>query len=57
MQHGVDGVIVPMENAACAAALADFVVDKELQQEIVSYLAEHDYGNEDEVKKIYEFLR
>lgn len=52
IQDGVDGVIVPMDNEACAKGLAGFIQNKQLQGEIVNYLSTHDYGNVDEVRKI-----
>lgn len=54
IQQGVDGVIVPMEVAACAQEMVGFICDKEKQERIVTYLKEHDYGNEDEIDKIYQ---
>lgn len=51
---GVDGVIVPMDVDRCAQEMADFIRDKEKQERIVAYLEGHDYGNEDEIEKIYQ---
>ena len=51
---GVDGVIVPMDVDMCAQEMADFIRDKEKQERIAVYLKEHDYGNEDEIEKIYQ---
>lgn len=51
---GVDGAIVPMDVDMCAQEMADFIRDKEKQERIVAYLKEHDYGNEDEIEKIYQ---
>ena len=51
---GVDGMIVPMDVDMCAQEMADFIRDKEKQERIVVYLKEHDYGNEDEIEKIYQ---
>lgn len=56
IKHGVDGGIVPLDNAGCAHEIAQFIKNKELQQNIVSYLKEHDYGNEKEVQKLYLLL-
>lgn len=52
VQNGVDGVIVPLENEACAQSIADFIRNKELQKKIVAYLQTHDYGNEIEAFKV-----
>jgi glycosyltransferase involved in cell wall biosynthesis len=54
---GVDGVIVPMEVEECAARMAEFIADVPKQRRIVEYLQTHDYGNENEVNKIYDLLR
>ena len=56
VRHGYDGVIMPMDNAGCAEALADFIRNKELQQKITANLAIGDYGNTGEVDKIYSIL-
>ena len=52
IQDGVDGVIVPMDNEGCAKGIADFIRNTALQSKIVEYLQTHDYGNENEAKKI-----
>ena len=57
IQHGVDGVIVPLDNEGCAEGLAEVIRDKELQQRLKEYLKTHDYGNEKEVEKIYSILQ
>lgn len=56
IQDGVDGVIVPMDNEGCAKGLAEFIFDTEKQNRIIDYLQAHDYGNVDEVDKIYRLL-
>lgn len=53
IQSGLDGVIVPLEVDACAHEMVEFIRDKEKQKRIVAYLKEHDYGNENEIEKIY----
>ena len=57
VQDGVDGVIVPMELEECAARMTEFIADVPKQRRIVEYLQTHDYGNENEVNKIYDLLR
>lgn len=52
IQDGVDGVIVPLDNEGCSRGLAEFIRNKELQGRITDYLRSHDYGNENEVRKI-----
>lgn len=56
INDGVDGIITPMDNEGCAKKLAEFIVDIEKQNKIIEYLQTHDYGNVDEVEKIYNIL-
>lgn len=56
IQDGVDGVIVPMDNEGCAKGLAEFILDEAKQSQIAEYLKTHDYGNVNEVNKIYSIL-
>ena len=56
IQDGVDGVIVPMDNEGCAQGMANYIKDVELQQQIVDYLQIHDYGNLDEINKLYKII-
>lgn len=53
VQNGVDGVIVPLEREACAGAMIEVIKDQKLLNSLSDYLAEHDYGNEEEIEKIY----
>lgn len=57
IQDGVDGVIVPLDIEMCANAIISFLKDKEKQAKIVNYLSEHNYGNENEINKIYQLAR
>lgn len=57
IQNGLDGVIVPMNNENCAKGLAEFILDTEKQQHIIEYLKTHDYGNVEEVEKIYNLIK
>lgn len=56
IRNGVDGVIVPMDNAACAKGIAEVILDKKLRKRIEDYLHTHDYGNESEIEKFYKLL-
>lgn len=49
---GVDGIIVPQSNEEMADAIAAFLQDRKKQNEIVTYLQNHHYGNENEVMKL-----
>ena len=52
VQDGIDGIIVPQSNEEMANTIVAFLQDKQKQQELVNYLKNHHYGNEDEVKKL-----
>ncbi|MCR8893811.1 glycosyltransferase [Bacteroides sp. ET336] len=56
IQNGKDGIIVPLENAACAEGIVQLIRNPELQNRLIQFLNEHDYGNEREIEKIYRFL-
>lgn len=52
VRTGQDGVIVSLENQACAQGIAAVIQDKKLQQHLVAYLQTHDFGNEKEIRQI-----
>ncbi len=56
IESGVDGVIVPMENRACAEGIKALIDNTKLQNRIIEHLRTHDYGNEKEVEKIYKLI-
>ena len=56
IRDGVDGVIVPMDNAGCAKGIVEVMKNQKLLNSISNYLTTHDYGNEREVEKIYALL-
>ena len=56
IRDGVDGVIVPKDNEGCAKGIADFIRNKQLQNDIINYLHDHDYGNVEEVEKVYRMI-
>ena len=57
IQDGVDGVIVPLDIEMCANSMISFLRNKEKQAMIVNYLSVHDYGNENEINKIYQLAK
>lgn len=57
IQDGEDGAIVPLDIELCANAMASFLKNKEHQAVIVKYLSKHDYGNENEINKIYQLTK
>ena len=56
IQNGKDGIIVPLENAACAEGIVQLIRNPQQQERLIQFLKEHDYGNENEVEKIYKLL-
>lgn len=54
--HGIDGMIVPLDNAACAEALAKIVVDEELCRHLRDNVAARDFSGMAEADKIYSIL-
>ena len=56
VQSGVDGIICPLDNQAMADDIFELANDHDLYQSIVQYLHSHDYGNGQEVNKIYPLL-
>lgn len=56
IQNGKDGIIVPLENTACAEGIARVIQDTQLQSNLIQFLKAHDYGNENEVEKIYNLI-
>lgn len=57
INHGVDGVIVPLENKACAAGIADFIRDTQLQEKIKTNIAAKDFSNAEYVEELYKLMR
>lgn len=56
IKDGIDGIIVPLNNQKCAEGIVSLIKNKAKQEELISYLSSHDYGNEKEVHKIYRLL-
>lgn len=56
IQHGIDGVILPMDIDGFASGLADFIMNEELRMSISDYVSKHQYGNESEIEKIYKLI-
>jgi glycosyltransferase involved in cell wall biosynthesis len=57
IKNGDDGAIVTLDNEGCAKGLAKFILDTEKQNHIIEYLKTHDYGNVEEIKKIYDIIK
>ena len=56
LEDGVDGVIVPMDNAGCAAGIAALLRDPERMRQLSENCAKRDYTNSAEVEKIYALM-
>lgn len=56
VQDGIDGVIVPMDNIGCAQGLIAVIEDSSLQNQLKTYLVNHDYGKESEVERLYSLM-
>ena len=56
LEDGVDGVIVPMDNAGCAAGIAALLRDPARMQQLSENCAKRDYTNSAEVGKIYALM-
>ena len=56
LADGVDGVIVPMDNADCAAGIAALLRDPVRMQQLSENCAKRDYTNSAEVEKIYALM-
>ncbi len=56
LEDGVDGVIVPMDNAGCAAGIAALLRDPAWMQQLSENCAKRDYTNSAEAEKIYALM-
>ena len=56
LEDGVDGVIVPMDNAGCAAGIAALLRDPARMQWLSENCKKRDYTNSAEVEKIYALM-
>lgn len=56
LENGVDGMIVPMDNAGCAAGIAVLLRDPARMQQLSENCAKRDYTNSAEVEKIYALM-
>lgn len=56
LQDGYDGIIVPMDIEQCAAGIKTVIEDQTLQQRLIENMKRCNYGNENEVEKIYKLM-
>lgn len=56
LEDGVDGVIVPMDNAYCAEGIAKLLCDPKRMRQLSENCVKRDYTNSAEVEKIYALM-
>ena len=56
LEHMVDGVIVPMDNKACAKGIISVIQNKDLREKLICNCSKRDYTNKNEVFKIYKMM-
>lgn len=56
LEDGVDGVIVPMDNAGCAEGIVQFLKDSERMNQLSAACSQRDYTNAGEVEKLYQLI-
>ena len=56
IKEGTDGVIVPMSNSECSKGICEFILNKDLQNKIISYLRNNDMGGGSEIYKLYSLI-
>lgn len=53
LHNGFDGVIVPLDNVACALGIKSLIENAELQSKLIQNCLANDFTNSDEIMKIY----
>lgn len=53
---GVDGVIVPTDNAGCAEGIAALLNNRQFMMELSENCKARDYSNRDEIEKLYRVM-
>ena len=56
LEDGVDGVVIPMDNAGCAAGIAALLRDPARMRRLSENCKRRDYTNSAEVEKIYALM-
>ena len=56
LEEGVDGVIIPMNNAGCADGIVQLLKNPERMKQLADTCAQRDYTNAGEVEKIYRVM-
>ena len=56
LEDGVDGVVVPMDNAGCAEGIAQLLRDPQRMDMLSRNCLARDYSNAAEVEKLYKLM-
>lgn len=56
LEDGVDGVIVPMDNEGCAAAIVSILRNPERMESLIVHCREKDYSNAGSIENIYQLI-
>ena len=56
LEDGTDGLIVPMDNAGCAAGIAALLRDPARMRQLSENCKTRDYTNSAEIEKIYALM-
>ena len=56
LEDGIDGIIVPSEDGACAKGITALLNDEKKQQVLIENTKKRDYSNRDEVSKLYDLI-
>ncbi len=57
LEDGVDGIIVPMDNIACANGILKVIKNKELQEKLIENCNNRDYSNKNSTKTLLDKLK
>lgn len=56
LRDGYDGIVVPMDNADCAEAIAKVLRNPQLQEQLIANTKQQDYTNAAEIQKLYQLI-
>ena len=56
IKNGYDGIVVPLENSACAERIKEVIENKELRERLYRNIMGEDYVGKKEINKFYRLL-
>jgi glycosyltransferase involved in cell wall biosynthesis len=56
LRDSIDGIVVPIDNDGCANGIKSLIENKKLQELLIENCSTSDFGNENEVEKIYNII-